>query len=57
LVEDENDVEGGEFCSCDGEGESDEDGVEDDAEFEDCDGGQLGSVGFWVKCARFGVVV
>lgn len=39
LVEDEDDVEGGEFGASDGEGQADEDGVEDDAEFEDSDGG------------------
>jgi len=39
LVEDEHDVEGGEFGACYGEGEADEDGVEDYAEFEDGDAG------------------
>jgi hypothetical protein len=38
-VEDEHDVEGGEFGACYGEGEADEDGVEDYAEFEDGDAG------------------
>jgi hypothetical protein len=39
LVEDEHDVEGGELGACYGEGEADEDGVEDYAEFEDGDAG------------------
>ena len=38
-MEDEHDVEGGEFGARDGEGQADEDGVEDDAEFEDGDAG------------------
>ena len=39
LVEDEDDVEGDEFLAGYGKGEADEDGVEDDTEFEDEDGG------------------
>ena len=35
LMEHEDDVEGDEFLSCDCEGQADEDGVEDHAEFED----------------------
>ena len=54
LVEDEDDVEGGEFVAGDGEREADEDGVEDHAEFEDEDGCQLGGVVFHV--AGSGVV-
>ena len=46
LVEDEDDVESDELGAGDGEGEADEDGVEDDAEFEDEDGGHLGAVVF-----------
>ena len=38
-MEDEDDVQGVEFGARDGEGEPDEDAVEDDAEFEDRDGG------------------
>ncbi|KFY06173.1 hypothetical protein V492_08125 [Pseudogymnoascus sp. VKM F-4246] len=37
LVEDEDDVEDDEFFAGDGESETDEDGVEDDAELEDED--------------------
>lgn len=44
LVEDEDDVEGCEFLAGDGEGEADEDGVEDDAELEDEDGRHLRGV-------------
>ena len=46
LVEDEDDVEDCEFGAGDGEGQADEDGVEDDAEFEDEDGSHLGGVVF-----------
>ena len=42
LVEDEDDIQGCEFGAGDGESEADEDGVEDDAEFEDEDRGHLG---------------
>lgn len=45
-MEDEDDVESFELLACDGEGEADEYGVEDDAEFEDEDRGELGSVVF-----------
>lgn len=44
-MEDEDDVQGDEFRSGDGEGEADEDGVKDDAELEDEDGSKLGGVG------------
>lgn len=43
-MEDEDDVEGAELVAGDGEGEADEDGVEDDAELEDEDGRHLGRV-------------
>ena len=43
LVEDEDDVEGWEFGAGDGEGQADEDGVEDYAEFEDEDCCHLGA--------------
>ena len=46
-MEDEDDVEGCEGGGgSDGEGEADEDGVENHAEFEDEDGGHLGGVVF-----------
>lgn len=45
-MEDEDDVEGFELLACNCEGEADEDGVEDDAEFEDEDGGELGGIVF-----------
>jgi len=54
-VEDEDDVEGVEGGAGDGEGEADEDGVEDYAEFEDEDCGHLGGVVFDVV-GGFGVV-
>jgi hypothetical protein len=38
-VEDEHDVEGGKLGAGDGEGQADEDGVEDYTEFEDGDAG------------------
>ena len=47
-MEDEDDVEGVEGGAGDGEGEADEDGVEDYAEFEDEDCGHLGGVVFYV---------
>lgn len=40
-MEDENDVEYVELISCDGQCETDEDAVKDDAELEDEDGGHL----------------
>ena len=46
LVEDEHHVQGVELGAGDGEGEPDEDGVEDDAEFEDEDCGHLRGVVF-----------
>lgn len=45
-MEDEDDIEGFELLACDREGETDENGVEDDAEFEDEDGGELSGVVF-----------
>ena len=45
-MEDEDDVEGDEFRSCDCEGEADEDGVEYHAEFEDTNRCHLGGVVF-----------
>ena len=45
-MENEDDVEGVEFFAGDSEGETDEDGVEYNAEFEDEDCGDLGSVVF-----------
>ena len=44
LVEDEDNVERGELFAGDGEGQSDEDGMEDDAELEDENGGELSGV-------------
>ena len=57
LVEDQDDVEGVEFLPCDREGEADEDGVEDDAEFEDAYGGHLCGVVFYLvrRNGEFGV--
>ena len=46
LVEDEDDVEDVEFGASYGKSESDEDGMEDDAEFEDEDGGHLCGIVF-----------
>ena len=46
LVEDEDDVEDVEFGTSHGKSESDKDGVEDDAKFEDEDGGHLRGVLF-----------
>ena len=55
LVEDEHDVEGDELLAGDGERQADEDGVEDDAEFEDEDGCELCRVGFRDHVLRFPV--
>ena len=64
LVEDDHDVERCELVSCYGESEADEDGVEDDAEFEDEDGCHLRAEIFdgagvlvIVTCLSVGVVV
>ena len=46
-MEDQDDVEGDEFRSGDREGEADEDGVENDAEFEDANGCHLRGVVFY----------
>lgn len=63
-MESEDDVEGVEFGAGDGEGEADEDGVEDYAEFEDEDCGHLRGVVFYVGVrglvvggGRLGIVV
>ena len=45
-MEDEDDVEGVELLTGDGQGQANEDGVEYDAEFEDEDGRHLGGVVF-----------
>jgi len=55
LVEDEDDVQGYELCASHGEGEADEDGMEDDAEFEDEDGGHLRCVRLGYEAALFPV--
>ena len=46
LVEDEDNVQGDELLTGDGEGETNEDRVEDDTELKDEDGGKLGGVCF-----------
>ena len=45
-MEDEDNVEDVEFVASYGESQSDEDGMEDDAEFEDEDGGHLCGIVF-----------
>lgn len=54
-MKDENDVEDVEFFTCDGERETNEDGVKDDAEFENEDGCHLGGEVVRVGGVRAGV--
>ena len=54
-MEDENNVENVELVTCDGERETDEDGVEDDAEFENEDGCHLSGEVVGVGGVRAGV--